>query len=168
VTPAEKQAQISEAVKRITSSHAFKAAEAMREDWAVVFVGTTKRVPRDFGDNRGWWPVSIGLTKDPEAYIDDINRRQRDEHIILDLVWIENHRHGFKLKAELDVLLLGNNEENRIRAIWRDATVDPDTLWTIILGDALERLRARGESIHPYSKEMRIQKIANAMRGGMR
>ena len=152
-----------DAFKRLTSSAAFKAAEEKLEFWAVVLIGTLGRVPKAFGDNYGWWPGRVGITRDPKEYARRIDLEQSHEHVALEVVWTESHRHALRLKAKLDVLLLGEAEINRIRHGWRDLD-DPEITWPILLGQALDEIRECGEAVEVFSSEMRLQRIINEAR----
>jgi len=158
-----RQDQIDIAIKRLKSSDAFKAAERKLDFWAVVLVGTLGRVPKGFGDNRGWWPGRVGITRDPDEYTRRMDLEQVHEHASLEIVWTESHRHALRLKARLDVLLLGESEINRIRHGWRDLE-DPDITWPILLGQALDEIREGGEAVEVFSEQMRLQKILNEAR----
>lgn len=54
--------QITEAVRKLTSSRAYKAAESELDFAALCIVGTFDLVPRSFGDNEGAHPVRLVVT----------------------------------------------------------------------------------------------------------
>lgn len=53
--------------RRRRSRHEIDAT-AVLDHWAVVVLGWARRMPRHFGDNRGWWAIKAVVTKDPKGY----------------------------------------------------------------------------------------------------
>ena len=152
-----------------TSSKAFKAKEKELEHVAVCLIGYGGRVPKEFGDNRGAWPVRIATTNKPR----DVAKRPDLESplhqiMVLEMVWTESDAHARRLKAKLDTLLLGTSSDNRaLRHGWRDLDNDPAIVWPILLGEALEQIRQR-ERIEVMGEDERVRRIAAALRGRVR
>jgi hypothetical protein len=117
---------------------ALRAATAKAEFVAVCLLGYTKRVPRDFGDNQGAWPVRVTTSTNPG----DLARKPDQENPlhevrVHDYVWVETDAHARRLKSRLEALLLGSGEA--LKGSWRDCD-DPLVLWPILLQQALEEL----------------------------
>lgn len=45
------------------------AADDELDCWAVVIIGWTRRLPRTWGDNHGWWGCKVVVTKDIRQYL---------------------------------------------------------------------------------------------------
>lgn len=156
--------QITDAVRKLTSSVAYREAEKRLDFWAVVMLGTQRRVPRDWGDNEGAWPVRVGVTQDPDAYAArvDLEAGSLHEHAALAWVWTPSRTHANRLKARLDELLLGSEEKRRLRHTWRDVN-DPEIDWPILLGEAL-----RGARIDVFDDDERMRRTLREARSHSR
>lgn len=149
---------------------AFKAAEKKLEHVAVCLVGPKDPVPRYFGDNRGGRPCKIVVTKnDPKdaAKLTDLEAPYH-EYATQELVYVPSKAHGDRLKAAMDLCLLGEQgnlgDACKPRRSFRDlygCFDDPDTRamwWSIMLDAALRELRKDGE-FDVFGEEGRVAKV---------
>lgn len=156
--------QITDAVRKLTSSVAYREAEKRLDFWAVVLLGPTHRVPRTWSDNEGVWPARVGVTQDPDAYAArvDLEAGGVHQHVALAHVWTASRAHANRLKARLDELLLGTNEAGRLRHAWRNIS-DPEIDWPILLGEAL-----RGAQIDVFDDDERMRRTLREARSHSR
>jgi len=139
------------------ASYAHNRAQAYLDFVAVCMVGTEGAKPRDFGDNRGAWPIRISTTKDPKSIAKKTDIESPLWPIIpLEYVWTESEQHAKRLKTQLDILLLGNGD-NALRHAWKHAD-DPVLAWPILLAQALDLIRAR-EEFEVFDEEERQRRI---------
>ena len=109
---------------------------------AVCIVGYKDRVPRYSGDNELGRAVRAHTTRNPVGITAELQPEQPyHELACFGWVWCETERHAKRLKAELDVSLLGDGNENRLRYAWRELDHDePAWAWHELLCDALRRI----------------------------
>ncbi len=155
--------EIADAVRKMVASRGYREAERRLDFWAVVLCGTVRRIPRHFGDNEGAWPVSVGVSRDPESYGDDVDRRSGHvvEHKVLRWAWAESRVHANRVKACLDDMLVGKQAENRLRHSWRDVS-DPFVVWDIFLPEVHRELGGRIELFDDEEKMRRILREARS------
>ena len=150
---------------------AFKAAAKKLETYAVCLVGPKAPVARYIGDNRGGRPSKIVVTKnDPRdaAKLTDLEAPY-DEYGTQELVYVPSKAHGDRLKAALDVCLMGEQAENggdvhKPRRSFRDLNGcfdDPVTRslwWSVVIESAVRELRKHGE-FDVFGEEERMDNV---------
>lgn len=112
--PPERQARLSAQEREI---------EAQLDFVAVVLIGPEKRQWRHPHDNRGFWPMKIGTTRDPKGYL-----RAEDktwEHVIGHaLVWVMGQERADKLQRTMEELMQGMTVKVREDRSFYD--IDPE------------------------------------------
>lgn len=92
--------------------------------YAVCLIGFTDLVPRSFSDQRGGYPVAIVTTKRPREAPKKYDYGQPYHRLtILEYTRVETEVHAKRLKAALDVALLGHaakQNNDPARGLWRD------------------------------------------------
>jgi len=107
---------------------------------AVCLIGTTKRVPREFGDNRGVWPVKFATTMRPRSGAKVENLANPIHKVVVhQFVFTPSKDDAKRLRERLDSLLVGDSAESKLRHGWRDVE-DPDVVWNLLLAEALREL----------------------------
>lgn len=162
-------AHFPDADARIRASTAYRNAEKDLDFWAVVLLGTRGRVPRNWSDNYGVWPVRVGLTQQPEDYAArvDLDAGAIHEYVALEWTWAASKRHATRVKTKLDHLLLGVDERNRLRNAWRTVE-DPAIEWPILLAQAIQEIEAGGETVELFDGAEKHQIILAHMFGRRR
>lgn len=98
--------QITDAVKKLTSSRAYKTAESELDFAALCIVGTFDRVPRSFGDNEGAHPVRLVVTTGSPAMAPETYNRGNHSvgflYHTLAYTYLNTRVHAEKMKAWLD------------------------------------------------------------------
>jgi hypothetical protein len=123
---------------------------------AVVVVGWSERRPLYFGDNMGAWPVTVGVTKDPKAYVASLDRHPL-EVVPHAYVWTTGKGWADRLKAALEAAIAASG--GRLPNGWFD-------LEPAIAAEALVAVAAaaRIEVFDGPEKERRIAAIVERRR----
>lgn len=100
------EAQITEALKKLTNSQAYKAAESKLGFAALCVVGTMDRVARRFGDNEGAHPTRLVVTigdpkKAPEIYNRGVHSDEGIYHTLA-YVFVPSRSHGERMKSWIE------------------------------------------------------------------
>jgi hypothetical protein len=163
------ETQIAEALDRIKASRAFRDKEDELDFVAVCLIGYQSPVPIRLGSNATKWPVRVVVSRDPEQAAKRADLEQPlHELVTLEFVWTRSDADARRLKAALDEALIGDDPAMiKLRHSWRDCA-EPSVAWGIFLSEAMSKIRSRGENVEIFTERMRVQKIANAMRGGAR
>lgn len=149
-----------------TRTRSFQSAKKAADWTAVCLVGTSRAIPREFGDNRGAWPVRIMTSKDPKKVVAGIDREQPMHGMaLLDHVWVETPAHADRLKAALDELLVGRHDDAQLRFSWRDIEAAPHEVWPTLLTQALVDIELAGEEIEVIGAAEKNRRIAALARG---
>lgn len=153
-----------------TRSRSYKAAEKRAGLVSVCLCGPAHPIPRRMGDNMGGWPVFLVVTmKDRSAAKDDDLSQAYHRFEVLEFVKVESREHGERLKASLDIMLLGaqraqDNEQPRHK--FRDVMGCFDTdaerhvWWATLLEDAHREVMKQATRFPIYSAETATVKIA--------
>lgn len=130
----------------------FKDARKKSTFTAVCLIGYVGAVPKHFGDNQGVWPVRVVTTVRPHYEASRLDYASPVHKVrVLDLVWTETKDHAKRLKATLDVLLLGTGASNKVlRHGWRDIETEPEIVWPILLSEALRTLAGKREKVEVF------------------
>ena len=140
-----------EAMKRLRQSPAFRRAEKKLDFWAVVLHGYTGPKPVEFGDNKGLHPLRVGITRDVDAYIRQLNIHQPMHPLkALHWVYVQGDTRADRIKAKIATALVGVDSQNHIRESWCNTDADVDIVWTVLLGDAMRALADGGETIEIF------------------
>lgn len=112
-----------------------------RDATCVALIGFDRPAPREFGDNKGAWPVRLSIGSDPQAALRraDLEQPYRELKII-GTVWCPTRVHAERLRDVIADLLLGK-QESELRHGWRDVE-DPHAAWSVLLGQAIEAVQA--------------------------
>lgn len=149
----------------IESTPAFKKA-LVDLDWvAVCLVGYEGPAPVRIGSNATQWPVYIATGSDVStvAYQADL-RSPQHKVVVLEHVWTVSDAHARRLKAALDMALLGADAEMvRLRHAWRDLP-EPKMAWGELLQDAVHVIEHRGERIDVFDGDVRRARALDLMR----
>jgi hypothetical protein len=154
------KAELEAAITRAMQTVSYQRAEKDLDYVAVCLIGNRVPVPQYFGDNQGACAVAVVWSRDPvnAAVIKD---RAQPTHRIESLVWVwtPTEAHAKRLKAALDTCLLGDEPDmRRMRNGFRDVP-EWEIAWPLLLLDALETLRQRGEAIETFSDEMKVHRV---------
>lgn len=153
-----------------------RAAEKRLGYVAVCLIGPEHPIPRTFGDNRGGYPVRIVVTtKDRTAAKDDDLAQPYHKFVVLELVHVNSREHGDRLKAAIDIQLLGaqadmDNEHPRHR--FRDVygSFDDEQTrsiwWGIIIDAALREVKRSARKFDIFDGDEKTKRIAAAARRG--
>ena len=98
--------QITEAIKRLTSSRSYKIAETELAFAALCIVGTAGRQRRRWDDNEGGHPTRLVVTtgeprKAPETYNRGVHSVEGIYHTLA-YVWLPSRTHGERMKAWIE------------------------------------------------------------------
>ncbi|MGH6815519.1 MAG: hypothetical protein ACREC6_07435 [Hyphomicrobiaceae bacterium] len=111
---------------------------------AVYIAGTEGPVPRRFGDNRGAWPIRIGVT----ASWKDIITPQLEHSAplwwqgVLFRVWTPDEVHAKRLALEIPEFVAARVEQ--LRGAWLDLGVETDlALFEVEVHHLAERLKIK-------------------------
>lgn len=154
------QDELAAAIDQIKRSRGFQAAEKHLDYVAVCLVGHREPVPVRVGSNATKSPVRVAIGRDPETAA----KRADLEHPIhkletLAYVWTASEAHARRLKAALDLRILGEDSDmTSLRHNWRDLP-EWERAWPILLNEALIDLRAGGQVIEAFSEQIRVQRI---------
>lgn len=166
-----RSARMQPAVMRSRSGRAAQKREAMV---AVCLIGWSEPGPRFFGDNRGGLPVRVVVTKREKTAAKDDDLAQPYNHFtVLEWVHVDSKEHGDRLKAALDVMLIGeqsqqNNEQPRHK--FRDVYGCFSDEWTrqmwwgILLEGAMTEVKRQSRSFKTYDDNGKVEKIAASAR----
>jgi len=111
---------------------------------AVYVAGTEGPVPRSFGDNRGAWPIRIGVT---ESWKDTITPQlERGAPLwwqgVLFRVWTPSEVHAKRLALEVPEFIAARVEQ--LRGAWLDLGVETDLeLFEVEVHHLAQRLKIR-------------------------
>jgi len=158
------QDSLSDEILRFKASHGFRRAIDQLDFMAVCLVGYTEPVVKP-GSNRIVYPVSIRTSRDPE----NATKREAGALAVHDLatleyVWVESEAHAKRLKDALDVALLGEDASMvRLLRSWRDLQ-EWKTAWPILLADATQNIRSRGEKMVHFDEKGRLRRVREFMR----
>lgn len=151
--------------KGIETTPAFKKALADLEWVAVCLVGYEGPAPVRIGSNATQWPVYIATGSDLStvAYQADL-RSPQHRVVVLEHVWTVSDAHARRLKAAMDLALLGDDPGMvRLRHAWRDLP-DPKSAWGELLRDAIQVIEHRGERIDVFDGGVRKARALDLMR----
>lgn len=160
-----KTVALSEAITRAMQTREWQRAEADLDYVAVCLIGYGKDVPVDVGSNRTVNPVAVVWSREPDKAADTRDRGNPMHQMrTLRHVWTTSLAAAKRLKAALDVRILG--EDPDMVALRRDFRDLPEweVAWDILLQDALVDLRQNGEVIEVMSEPMRVQRTLNRAR----
>lgn len=154
------KAELEAAITRAMQTVSYQRAEKDLDYVAVCLVGYREPVPVKLGSNATACPVEVTYSRDPENAAKVKDRSQPIHQMeVLRWVWTPSEAHAKRLKAALDTCLLGEDPDmRRMRNGFRDVP-EWEIAWPILLGDALETLRQRGETIETFSDEMKIHRV---------
>ena len=154
------KAELEAAITRAMQTVSYQRAEKELDYVAVCLIGHGEPVPRWFGDNKGACPVEVCYSRNPENAAKVGDRWQTIHRMeVLRWVWTPSEAHAKRLKAALDVCLLGEDPDGRrLRNNFRDVP-EWEIAWPLLLQDALETLRRRGETIETFSDEMKVHRV---------
>jgi hypothetical protein len=154
-----------DALARAMRTTEYKRAEEDLEYVAVCLIGHGKEIPTEVGSNRTVCPVAVVWSRDPAKAGDQLDRGNAIHKLLtLRHVWVRTLPAAKRLKAALDVRILGNDPAMvALRHNFRDLP-EWEVAWDILLKDAIEDLRQNGETIETTSDEMKIRKTLNRAR----
>lgn len=154
-------------IARAIRTVAFRDAAKELDFVAVCLIGHGKQIPVDIGSNRTVCPVEVVWSRDPERAAEAKDRGCAVHPLhTLRYVWTRREIDAKRLKAALDVRILGEDPEMvALRKGFRDLP-EWEVAWDILLKDALDDLRANGEPVEILSEDMRIQRTLNFARDG--
>lgn len=136
---------------RNRASEAVRRARASLDHVMVCLIGYERPMPMTFGDNQGAIPVRVHTTK-PGNYRALMKKLQAEQPMCRltrwGYVWVGSDQHAKRLKARLDVGLLGSGGRELLEH-WKDLA-DPVLFWPILLDQAVQEIRAGGERIEFY------------------
>lgn len=161
--------EIATALQKLKGSKAFRDAATELDFVAVCMIGYERPVPVEIGSNATHWPVKFTTSRDPSTAAKRADLEQPLHALVcLEYVWTLSDAHARRLKGALDTMLLGNDADMMtLRHSWRDCS-DPAVAWGVLLSDALRSLREKGQTIETFSEEMKVQRILNHARKGLR
>lgn len=147
-------------IARATRTLSYRRAERELDYVAVCLIGTSEPVPLKVGSNATAWPVEVVWSRDPESAAKTKDRAQWVHEVkVLRWVWTASEAHAKRLKAALDVCLLGEDPGmRRMRNAFRDVP-EWEIAWPILLDQAVRDLRAKGEIIETFSDEMKVYRV---------
>jgi hypothetical protein len=154
------KAELEAAITKATRTVSYQRAERELDYVAVCLVGYREPVPLKLGSNATACPVEVVWSRDPENAAKTKDRAQPIHKMeVLCWVWTPSEAHAKRLKAALDTCLLGDDPDmRRMRNGFRDVP-EWEVAWPILLQEAVEILRARGETVETFSEEMRVHRI---------
>lgn len=162
--------------KRVVRSKSFRDAEKKAGYVSVCLIGWEGPRPRYFGDNAGCWPVRIVTTKKDKDAAKEANiETPHVGVVVLEKVAVPTVEHAKRLKAALDLALLGEVDakgNEALRGSWRDMqgcweTGDDRAIWWgVILEDALRTVKKQAREFEIMDGKERDRRIAASARRG--
>ncbi len=142
-------------------------AKASLDFVMVCLVGYERPMPMAFHDNQGAIAVRVHTTK-PGNYRGLMKKLQAEQALCRlkrwGHVWVGSDQHAKRLKGRLDVGLIGNASQELLEH-WKDLA-DPELFWPILLDQAVQEIRAGGESIEFYDDDDVERAMRSKMFGG--
>lgn len=137
------------------SEHRRRAEDSLGHHFVSV-IGYDRPMPRDFGDNRGFWSVHVEVNADwrMAGVIFDTNQPLA-RAVRLEVVGCTSRRNAERLKAALDVAMHGREESGdglRSKYVNMIGFGAFDAWWGEILFDCLGRLQAETPSFRLFSR----------------
>jgi len=150
--------------RALRTREAVAAAEEL-DHVAVCLIGYERPVPIEIGSNRVASPVAVVWSRDPISAADARDRGNPLHRMVtLRYVWTASLQQAKRLKAALDVRILGDDPQmTALRRDFRDLP-EWEIAWDILLNDALGDLRANGVAVEVMSDAMRDQRLLNRAR----
>lgn len=152
--------RLQDEITRATRTLSYQRAERELDYVAVCLVGYRNPVPIKIGSNATACPVEVSYSRNPTNAAKVGDRWQPIHQMeVLRWVWTPSEAHAKRLKAALDTCLLGDDPDmRRMRNGFRDIP-EWEVAWPILLQEAVETLRRRGETVETFSDEMKVHRI---------
>lgn len=162
------EAQITSSIRDLAATKGYKRSEKTLDHVAVCLVGHRHPVPVAVGSNATKCPVWVRASRSPADAAKEFDKSSPIHPVVvLAYVWTRSDADARRLKAALDLRIIGDDPEMTVlRHWWRDLP-EWEVSWPILLQDAMSDLREGGEKIEVFSDEMRAQRIINHMQRGM-
>lgn len=100
------EAQITEAVRRVTATRSYREAEKQIEFAALCVVGTHARQRRSWGDNHGSHPTRLVVTAgDPRKAVETFNRGVHSSdglYHTLAHIWLPTRAHAERMREWIE------------------------------------------------------------------
>ncbi len=148
-------------------------AEGKLDWWAVCLVGVRDPIPERIGSNSTRSPVKVVVCRDPTTAAKRADYEQPIHPLeTLRYVWVLTEVRGKRIKAALDILILGDDAQLvELRFAWRDMP-EWERKWDELLqqavldvyeGELAKGLARKGEMIETFDEEGKARLIDHVL-----